>query len=136
MKINSFDAVPGVEIASWNSAIGASIALVGTFLPWLASGAVDRSSYELLDIVERLGFSPDGLVGLALTVWPLAPLGLAPDDVSNTRTGLIAGSGGASIIVARARALQSPALTRPMIVFTPKSLLRAKLFIGDAHPQR
>ena len=58
------------------AAVGAVVALVGTFLPWLASGAVDRSSYELLDIVERLGFSPDGLVGLALTVWPLAPLGL------------------------------------------------------------
>jgi hypothetical protein len=56
------------------AAVGAVIALVGTFLPWLASGAVGRSSYDLLDIVERLGFSPDGPVGLALTVWPLAPL--------------------------------------------------------------
>ena len=56
------------------AAVGAVVALVGTFLPWLGSGAVGRSSYDLLDIVERLGFSPDGLVGLALTVWPLAPL--------------------------------------------------------------
>ena len=56
------------------AAVGALVTLIGTFLPWLASGAVDRSSYDLLDIVERLGFSPDGLVGLALTVWPLAPL--------------------------------------------------------------
>ncbi|MAT06023.1 MAG: hypothetical protein CL424_13375 [Acidimicrobiaceae bacterium] len=58
------------------AAVGAVIALVGTFLPWLVSGTVERTSYELLDLVERLGFSPDGLVGLALTVWPLAPLGL------------------------------------------------------------
>jgi hypothetical protein len=56
------------------AAVGAVVALVGTFLPWLASGTVGRSSYDLLDIVERLGFSPDGLVGWALTVWPLAPL--------------------------------------------------------------
>jgi len=56
------------------AAAGAVVALVGTFLPWLGSGAVGRSSYDLLDIVERLGFSPDGVVGLALTVWPLAPL--------------------------------------------------------------
>jgi hypothetical protein len=56
------------------AAVGALVALVGTFLPWLASGAVGRSSYDLLDIVERLGYSPDGLVGLAFTVWPLAPL--------------------------------------------------------------
>jgi hypothetical protein len=56
------------------AAVGALVALIGTFLPWLASGAVDRSSYDLLDIVERLGFSPDGLVGSALTVWPLAPM--------------------------------------------------------------
>ncbi|MCB0965552.1 MAG: hypothetical protein KDB37_01845 [Ilumatobacter sp.] len=58
------------------AAVGAVIALVGTFLPWLVSGTVERTSFELLDIVERLGFSPDGLVGVALTIWPLAPLGL------------------------------------------------------------
>lgn len=55
-------------------AAGAVVALVGTFLPWLASGDVDRSSYELVGAVERLGFSPDGPIGIAVSAWPLVPL--------------------------------------------------------------
>jgi hypothetical protein len=58
------------------AAIGAVAALIGTFLPWLRSGTVDRSSYDLVDIVERLGFSPEGVIDIALTMWPLAPLAL------------------------------------------------------------
>jgi hypothetical protein len=54
--------------------LGAALLLVGTFLPWVRSGAVDRSSYEVFDLVERLGFSPDGPIGWALRVWPLVPL--------------------------------------------------------------
>lgn len=53
---------------------GSAVALVGTFLPWLASGSVDRSSYDLIDLVERLGFSPDGAVGVGVRAWPVVPL--------------------------------------------------------------
>jgi hypothetical protein len=53
---------------------GAALMLIGTFLPWLSSGARSRSSYELFELVDRLGFSPDGAVGWALRLWPLAPL--------------------------------------------------------------
>ena len=49
-------------------------ALIGTFLPWLSSGSVLRSSYELFDLVERLGFSPNGAVSWALRLWVFAPL--------------------------------------------------------------
>lgn len=55
-------------------AVGAAVALVGTFLPWLASGSVDRSSYDLIEMVERLGYSPDGAMGIAVSAWPFAPL--------------------------------------------------------------
>jgi hypothetical protein len=48
--------------------------LVGTFLTWLRSGAADRSSYDVFDLVDRLGFSEGGLVGWALRLWPLVPL--------------------------------------------------------------
>ena len=54
--------------------VGGAAAIVGTFLPWFRSGAVDRSSYELFDVVERLGFAPDGTVGWLLRLWPLVPL--------------------------------------------------------------
>ena len=53
---------------------GAAILLVGTFMTWLRSGATDRSSYDVFDLVERLGFSEGGLVGWGLRLWPLLPL--------------------------------------------------------------
>ena len=56
------------------SSMGAVVVLIGTFLPWLHSGGRARSSYALFEVVERLGFERDGIVGLALRVWPLAPL--------------------------------------------------------------
>jgi len=53
---------------------GSAVALVGTFLPWLRSGARDRSSYTIFDLVERLGFAPGGVVAWSLRLWPLVPL--------------------------------------------------------------
>ena len=75
--------------------LGASIALIGTFLPWLASGSVDRSSYDLVDLVERLGFASGGAVDLALTLWPIVPLllvvsvlvALAPESQMSSASG-------------------------------------------------
>jgi hypothetical protein len=54
--------------------VGAAVALLGTFLPWLRSGARRRSSYEIFSVVERLGISESSVAGWALRVWPLAPL--------------------------------------------------------------
>jgi hypothetical protein len=54
--------------------VGASVALAGTFMPWLTSGSVDRSSYDLLDLLDRLGFASGGAMDAALTVWPVVPL--------------------------------------------------------------
>jgi hypothetical protein len=54
--------------------VGAAVLLVGTFLTWLRSGATERSSYDVFDLVDRLGFSEGGLVGWALRLWPLLPL--------------------------------------------------------------
>jgi hypothetical protein len=67
----------------WIASTGAIVVLVGTFLPWLASGAAERSSYDLFGIVDRLGFSPDGVVGWALRLWPLLPLLLVVTVVSH-----------------------------------------------------
>lgn len=67
----------------WIASAGAIVALIGSFLPWLASGTVSRSSYDLLGIVDRLGFSPDGVVGWAIRLWPLLPLLLVVTVVSH-----------------------------------------------------
>jgi hypothetical protein len=56
---------------------GAVVVLVGTFLTWVRSGSAERSSYDVFDLVDRLGFSSDGVVGIALRAWPLVPLLLA-----------------------------------------------------------
>ncbi len=47
---------------------------MGSLCPWVASGTVDRSSYEIIDMLDRLGFAEDGPFGLALRAWPLMPL--------------------------------------------------------------
>ena len=54
--------------------IGAALAVVGSFLPSIGTGASARSSYDVVDLVERLGFTPDGAMSWVLRVWPLAPL--------------------------------------------------------------
>ena len=61
---------------------GAGTALIGTFLPWLRSGSRDRSSYAIFDLVERLGFAPDGPVAWSLRLWPLVPLVLVAMTVT------------------------------------------------------
>ena len=50
------------------------VVLVGVFGPWLRSGTSTRSSFELLDLVERLGFSPGGPFVWAVRGWPFVPL--------------------------------------------------------------
>ena len=54
--------------------IGALTTVVGSLCPWVASGTVDRSSYEIIDMLDRLGFAEDGPFGFALRAWPLMPL--------------------------------------------------------------
>ena len=37
----------------------AGVALLGVFAPWLKSGESRRSSFELVELVDRLGCTPD-----------------------------------------------------------------------------
>lgn len=48
--------------------------VIGSLLPWVRSGSRDRHSYDLFALVERLGFSPEGVVGTMIRWWPLVPL--------------------------------------------------------------
>lgn len=54
--------------------VSAALTLIGVFAPWLRSGASTRSSFELFDLVDRLGFAPDGAFAWAVRLWPLVPL--------------------------------------------------------------
>ncbi len=52
---------------------GAGIVLVvaGSFLPWVISGTVRRSSYAIVGILGRLGIGEDGPIGILVGAWPL-----------------------------------------------------------------
>jgi hypothetical protein len=73
------DAQEGRAVAA---TVGAGIAIVGTFLPWLRSGSRNRSSYTIFDLVERLGFAPSGVVSWSLRLWPIVPMLLVLDVVA------------------------------------------------------
>ena len=86
------------NLPRWLLAAGAGVALIGTFLPWLSSGSVPRSSYELFELVERLGFSGDGPIAWVLRLWVFVPLllvlsaviqGVPRDDVWVRRLRLV-----------------------------------------------
>lgn len=54
--------------------LAALFTIVGSFAPWVRTGATQRNSFDAFGIVERLGFSPHGPVGLAVRMWPVVPL--------------------------------------------------------------
>ena len=54
--------------------VGGAVVVVGMFGPWVRSGSNARNSFELVDLADRLGFTPNGPIERALRAWPLAPL--------------------------------------------------------------
>lgn len=54
--------------------VGAVVMVVGSFLPWLASGDRRRSSYQLSVSVQRLGLARNGVEQAVLMLWPLVPV--------------------------------------------------------------
>jgi len=52
-------------------AVGAAVVVTGTLLPWVRTGGRRRNSYDVLELVERLGFAPDGAAATALRWWPI-----------------------------------------------------------------
>jgi len=54
--------------------VGAMIAIVASFAPWVQSGAVSRSSYDLLGYVHLLRISRNAHVRVLIRLWPLMPL--------------------------------------------------------------
>lgn len=55
-------------------AVGAVVVIVGTLLPWVRTGDAHRHSYDVFALIDRLGISPNELVGRGLRLWPLVPL--------------------------------------------------------------
>src|SRR5580765_4188573 len=85
------------------AAAGLVLALVGSFLPWVVSGQVRRSSYAVTGMIDRLEVAGDGLLGTLVSRWPL--IGLlcaAPVVAALLRRWVIAGALGVVLGVAMA----------------------------------
>jgi len=50
---------------------GLAAVILGSFLPWLTSGGVQRNSYAITGIMRRLGLAGGGYGATALSLWPL-----------------------------------------------------------------
>lgn len=50
---------------------GLVLVIVGSFLPWVVSGTVRRSSYAIVGLLSRLGIGEDGPIGALIAGWPL-----------------------------------------------------------------
>lgn len=58
---------------------GPVVVVCGTFAPWLTSGGVDRDSYAIAGVVDRLSLAGDGFGSTALSWWPLiGPIAMLP----------------------------------------------------------
>lgn len=55
-------------------AAGALVTVAGSLMPWVRTGSARRNSYDVFALVDRLGFSPEGLAAQGLRWWPLVPL--------------------------------------------------------------
>lgn len=49
---------------------GIALIVLGSFLPWVISGTVRRSSYQIVGIVGRLGIGESGVLSVLLQAWP------------------------------------------------------------------
>jgi hypothetical protein len=119
-------AVQRILIGRAVATAGGLLALIGTFLPWLRSGARLRNSYEIFALVDRLGISESSLVGWGVRLWPVVPLLLVlavallwfaprvPATVVVVLTVLYAG--GVSVVVNRAASNSLLSVTAAPIV--------------------
>jgi len=62
------------SVALGVSLVGVAVVVVGSFLPWARSGSRWRSSYQLLAVADRLGFTSGGLERWGVRLWPVVPL--------------------------------------------------------------
>lgn len=73
--------------------LGSGLAIAGTFLPWLASGATERNSYQLSGVAARFAVAGPGPGQVVLAGWPLlGPLLLLPVLIGALRWWVAAGA--------------------------------------------
>jgi hypothetical protein len=61
----------------WTATAGGAVVALAAFLPWGGSGRVDRSSYQLARVADRLGIVGAQWQQALLVVWILVPFAAA-----------------------------------------------------------
>ena len=74
MALYSFLSKQRAMIGPAVATVGVVVTLIGSFSSWLSSGRIGRSSFELLAVIQRLGFVPNGPTRTLVRAWPLMPL--------------------------------------------------------------
>lgn len=100
--------------------LGALATLGATFLPWASSGARSRSSYAIIDVVERAGVLSQPWAGLS-TGWFLLPVlvgaALLAVSVGSARlVALTTGTIAALVITGGLLVARSPLVVEPGLV--------------------
>ncbi|WP_236808908.1 hypothetical protein [Amycolatopsis albispora] len=62
------------KVLAASAAAGLVLAVVGSFLSWFRSGSVNRSSYQVVGLIDRFDLTDNTFVVLALRVWIVVPL--------------------------------------------------------------
>ena len=96
---------------------GTAATTLATFLPWASSGARTRTSYEIVDVVERAGVLSDSTEALA-GLWYLVPIvcGLALVGVAIRSVRLVtltAGTLGLTVVAGGMLVARSPLGAEP-----------------------
>lgn len=62
-----------VHVAAGVALSGLLIIVIGSFLPWIKSGAVQRDSFEIVGVIDRLGPQDNAILAFALSGWIAVP---------------------------------------------------------------
>ncbi len=76
VEVLSFRRLP-VPLRRAVALTGLALVVIGSFGPWLRSGRRVRSSYELFQVADRLGFLGDGPLRWLPRTWVCVPLAAA-----------------------------------------------------------
>jgi hypothetical protein len=120
---------------------GLAAVVAGTFLPWLRSGTVDRSSYSADDVLRRIEALPTAL-GFLLDVWPFLSLACAAAaalavlrvDRAALTVGAIcavtAGTTSAVVLVRGPTGLVRPVSTGPLVTLAGATVVFVTVLIS------
>lgn len=94
--------------------VGLAAIVIGSFGPWLRSGERLRTSYELFQVADRLGFLGGGAVRWLPRVWVCVPFAAALALTCHVRGRHAAGASIAAVVAAAALVVAGAVIASPL----------------------